>query len=100
MRRDFRQIIDLLESSGDLVRIKREVDPKFEMSAIMKKLEAEDKAFIFENIKNAEMPAVGGLFTSMSRIGLIFNEDSSENFTLDDAGQKVVAAIQNPTPTI
>ena len=54
MRRDFRQIIDLLESSGDLVRIKREVDPKFEMSAIMKKLEAEDKAFIFENIKNAE----------------------------------------------
>ena len=39
MRRDFRQIIDLLESSGDLVRIKREVDPKFEMSAIMKKLE-------------------------------------------------------------
>ena len=100
MRRDFRQIIDLLESSGDLVRIKREVDPKFEMSAIMKKLEAEDKAFIFENIKNAEMPAVGGLFTSMSRIGLIFNEDSSEDFTLDDAGQKVIAAIQNPTPTI
>ena len=100
MRRDFRQIIDLLESSGDLVRIKREVDPKFEMSAIMKKLEAEDKAFIFENIKNAEMPAVGGLFTSMSRIGLIFNEDSIEDFTLDDAGQKVIAAIQNPTPTI
>jgi len=99
MRRGFRQIMDLLEDTGDLVRIKREVDPKFEMSAIMKKLEAENKAFIFENIKNADMPAVGGLFTSMSRIGLIFNENTSEEFTLDDAGQKVIAAIENPTPT-
>ena len=84
--RNFREVLDLLDQKGDLVRISKEVDPKFEMPALMKQLEEEGKAFIFENVKGAKHPSVGGIFTSMDRYGLIFNPDASEKYSFDDAG--------------
>jgi len=100
MHRSFREIVKILDKKGSLIHIKKEVNPKFEMPAIMKKLEQEGKAFMFENIKGTNYKAVGGIFTSMNRYGLIFNEDASENFTYDQAGQKVQQGISNPIPYI
>ena len=96
MHRSFREIVTILDKKGSLIHIKKEVNSKFEMSAIMKKLEQEDKAFIFENIKDSKYKAVGGIFTTMDRYGLIFNEDASEDFTYDQAGRKVQQGISNP----
>ena len=98
MHRSFREVIDLLESQGKLVRLTNSVNPKYEMAALMKTLEDESKAFIFENVQNSNYKAVGGLFTSMGRYGLIFNEDGSEDFTYEQAGQKVMTGIANPIP--
>ena len=98
MHRSFREVIELLESQDKLVRLKNSVNPKYEMAALMKTLEDESKAFIFENVQNSNYKAVGGLFTSMGRYGLIFNEDGSEDFTYEQAGQKVMSGIANPIP--
>ena len=100
MHRSFREIVNILDKKGSLIHIKKEVNPKFEMPGIMKKLEQEGKAFIFENIKGSNYKAVGGIFTSMDRYGLIFNEDASESFTYDQAGKKVQQGISNPIPYI
>ena len=83
MHRSFREVIELLESQGKLVKIKKPVKPEYEMAALMKTLEEESKAFIFENVENSDYKAVGGLFTSMGRYGLIFNDDGSEDFTYE-----------------
>ena len=100
MRRNFRQIIDFLEQEGELVRIKKKISPNKEMAALMWQLEQQNKAFIFENVENSNMPAVGGLFTSYNRLQLIFNEKAAGNFTKDDAGKMIQDAIQQPIKTI
>lgn len=100
MRRNFRQIIDFLEQEGELVRIKKKISPNKEMAALMWQLEQQNKAFIFENIENSNMPAVGGLFTSYNRLQLIFKEKAAGDFTKDDAGKMIQDAIQQPIKTI
>ena len=98
MYRSFREIIELLDSQGKLVRLTKPVNPRFEMPALMKTLEDDAKAFIFENVQGSDYKAVGGLFTSMGRFGLIFNEDGNEDFTYEQAGQRVINGIANPIP--
>ena len=63
MHRSFREILNILDDKGSLVRIKKEVDPKYEMGAVMKQLEKEGKAFLFENVKGSKYQDVGGLLT-------------------------------------
>ena len=99
MYRSFRQVIELLDSQGKLVKVKKSVNPKYEMAALMKTLEDESRAFIFENVENSKYKAVGGLFTSMGRYGLIFNEDGSEDFTYEQAGQKVMSCLLSTSPS-
>ena len=48
---DLRDFLQLLESEGLLLRIKREVDPRFELMAVARKAEKLGKAVLFENIK-------------------------------------------------
>lgn len=59
------------------MRIKREVDPKFELPALLRQLEKSHKAFIFENIKGAEFPLIGGLLNSAKRLGQAVGKDTS-----------------------
>ncbi|HHY38345.1 MAG TPA: UbiD family decarboxylase [Clostridia bacterium] len=53
----FREQIKYLESRGWLRRVKREVSPVFEISALAKKLE-NGPALLFENVKDSTMPLV------------------------------------------
>lgn len=71
---DLRSMIRQLESQGELVRISRSVDSKFELAAVMTRLEAQGKAFIFENVRGAAFPLVGGLFNKIERFGIALGE--------------------------
>jgi 2,5-furandicarboxylate decarboxylase 1 len=73
-------MIRLLEDRGELVRIPREVDPRFEMAAVMARLEKARKAFIFEKVKGARFPAVGGLLNKIERFGLALGHDEARPF--------------------
>lgn len=46
------------EAAGEVVRIKKHLDPKFQVSAVLAKLEAEEKypACLFEDIGAAHIP--------------------------------------------
>jgi len=66
-----RSFIERLEADGELIRISKEVEPKYEMPAIISQLEKQrHKAYIFENVKDSDFPLVGGLYLDAGRIGL------------------------------
>lgn len=92
---DLRSLARLLEGSGDLVRIQRPVDSEYELAAVMTRLEAAGKAFVFENVKGARFPLIGGLFNRVDRFGVALGRGST-GFTHDDMDRHIEAAKSRP----
>lgn len=62
---DLRQFIQLLENENELLRIKDEVDLKFDISGYIRNTsDVEGPALLFENVKGHSMPVIGGLYSS------------------------------------
>ena len=68
----FRKFLEELERRGELRRVKREVDIKFESTAILKRAEREKgPAIFFEKLKGyPQKSMVGNLFSTEERIAL------------------------------
>lgn len=81
---DFRGLVKILEERGELYRISRPVEPKFEMPAVMEQIEQQRKAFIFENVKGAKFPVVGGLLNRIECYGWALGSRPGEPFTAQD----------------
>jgi 2,5-furandicarboxylate decarboxylase 1 len=71
---DLRGFIEYLEKEHpeQVVRISREVDPKFGVSGILERLERDGKfpLVIFENVKGSEIPLVANMHASFERLRL------------------------------
>jgi 2,5-furandicarboxylate decarboxylase 1 len=74
---DLRSFAALLEDQGELVHISKEVEPRFELPALLQQLEQSRKAFIFDNVKGARFPLIGGLLNSTQRLGQAIGNDTS-----------------------
>lgn len=72
MQKDMRFCLELLKSADRLLTIKREVDPKFELPAMMKTAEKIGKAVFFEKVKGSTFPVVNNLFGSREMLALLF----------------------------
>lgn len=60
---DLRAFIAHLERSGNLLRVKTEVDPQHEIAAYIRKTsDTRGPALFFERVKGYDMPVVGGLY--------------------------------------
>jgi len=67
---DLRGFLELLEESGQLCRIKVEVDPELEIAAITDRVSKQPgggKALYFEKVKNHRVPVLTNLFGSPQR---------------------------------
>ena len=79
-----------LEKHGHLLRIKDEVDPYLEMSAIQLEVyERNGKAVYFERVKGSNFPAVSNLFGDIDRSKFMFR-DTWKNI------QKLIALKTDP----
>src|SRR5215510_11425013 len=71
---DLRGFIEFLEKEHPehVVRIKKEVDPKFGVSGILERLERDGRfpLVIFENVKGSKMPLVANMHASFERLRL------------------------------
>lgn len=65
---DLRAYLNRLEREGEILHIQREVDPVWEMAAVIRR--AGDKAVFCHNVKGSTMPMVGNLFGSPRKIEL------------------------------
>ena len=90
---DLRSQFKAVEAWGDLVRIRKEVNPRFELPGICKKLEA-DKAVLFEKVQGHSMPVVVGMENNRSRIARVLGTDDFQFMP------RYLEAIRSPPPSL
>lgn len=77
---DLREFLTFLENKDELLKTKKPVDVKFEISSYIRKTsDQRGPALFFENVKNFNMPVVGGVFATRERAFLAL-ETSSEDY--------------------
>ncbi|MGA2463498.1 MAG: UbiD family decarboxylase [Thermodesulfobacteriota bacterium] len=93
MSRSLRDFLNELDSRGELLRVRKEVDPRFEMAAVMWKLER-GQAVLFERVKGYSVPIVGNLLNSRKRIALSLGVEEA------DILRKCVYGLDHPIEPI
>ena len=71
--RDLRAYLNRLEHEGEIIHIQREVDPIWEVAAVIRR--AGDKAIFCDRVKGSKIPMVGNLFGSPRLIELCMDLD-------------------------
>lgn len=62
-----------LERSGQLLRIKSEIDPNLDMAEVHRRVfEAKGPALLFENVKGSKFPAASNLYGTFDRTRFLF----------------------------
>ena len=90
---DLRSYVAELERTGQLLRVKAEVDARLEVSEIVQRLvRQEGPAVLFERVRGATFPLVMNLFGSRQRIELALGRHPEE------IGRELIAAVQGLNP--
>jgi 2,5-furandicarboxylate decarboxylase 1 len=90
-RQALRSFLAELEQSGDLLRIREPVDPRYELSAYLSEL-AHGPAVLFESMNGHALQAIGNVLNSSARIARALGIAPPE------MQSKIVAAIRAPLP--
>lgn len=86
-----------LERTGQLVRIREEVDPHLEMAAIhMRVFERGGPALLFENVRGTRFPAVSNLFGTLERSRYIFRDTLERVKALVELKYDPVRVLRSP----
>jgi UbiD family decarboxylase len=85
---DLKKFVDVLDEKGLLVRIKKQVDVKYEIATIMKMVDG--KPLLFENVKGFEMPVLANICSTRELIATGLEVKKDEIIT------KLTNAIDNP----
>ena len=97
---DLRDFVSQLERSGELKRVRAEVDPKLEMTEVCDRvLKAGGPALLFEKPKGHVIPVLGNLFGTTRRVALAMGAEAGAypRETLRDVG-KLLAFLREPEP--
>ena len=79
---DLREYVNKLERAGEIARVRREVDPKFEVGAICKTAhEKGRKALLFDRVRGSSMPVVTELLGTFKRIAMAIDTEESDLFS-------------------
>jgi 2,5-furandicarboxylate decarboxylase 1 len=74
---DLNACVEFLEGTGNLIRVKSEVDPEHELAGIARKFEG-SKCILFEKVKGSEFPVFIGLLWNRDIVGKLFGVPSVE----------------------
>jgi 2,5-furandicarboxylate decarboxylase 1 len=98
MGEDFRGFLKEMEETkeGGFVRIKKEVDTRYEIAAIVTKLERARRVplLLFENVKGKNMPVVVNCYATRGRVARGFG------ILKEDLSNRVNEAYMNPIPPV
>jgi len=96
MARDLRQFIELLESKGQLKRIKALVDSDLEIAEISNRmLQAGGPGLLFENVKDSPFPIAINLLGTLQRVCWAMKMENP--LELEELGKKL-GMLQQPKP--
>lgn len=86
-----------LERTGQLVRIKEEVDPHLEMAAIhLRVYAAGGPALLFENVKGSRFRTASNIFGTLERSRFIFRDSLEKVQRLIDLKNDPMQALRHP----
>src|ERR1700743_3164296 len=86
-----------LENTGQLIRIKEEIDPYLELAAIHLKVhEAKGPALLFENVKGSKFRAASNIFGTLDRSKYIFRDTLPLVHQLMELRSDPIKAIKSP----
>lgn len=88
-----RGLLAALEAAGELHRVKRAVDPRFEIASVLS-LRQDGPAQFFERVGNHAMPVVANLLNSRPRIAC------GLGIIRDDLHARCLSALRNPIPPL
>lgn len=81
MPKDLRYFLKEIQDKepGDFVRVRKEVDPKFELCGVVRKFQDEGRypLVYFEKVKGSRFPVASNLFASPSRLAIAFGAKES-----------------------
>lgn len=80
MDRDLRFVINLFEKSGDLVHIKEEFDPLYEIAAALLH-RPKGPALFFDHVKGYSIPVIGNLLNTPRKYGLSLGIPENQTFS-------------------
>jgi len=90
---DLQDFIDELLACGEMRVVEKEVDPEFELAAVVSRSQKEsDQAILFKNVRGSKFPVVANLYGSFSRMAQMIG---SEDPTLH---QKWLSFFDSMTP--
>jgi len=93
--KDLRQFISLLEGKGQLVRVKKQVDPYLEMTEMYDRLiKKGGPAILFENAKGSKIPVLVNLYGTVERVALGLETDEKGLLEIGE----FLAFLQHPEP--
>ena len=79
---DLQEFIEKLDKEAELGRVRKEVDPKFELGALCKTVhEKGRKALLFEKVRGNSMPVVTELLGTFKRIAMAIDTDETDLFS-------------------
>ena len=92
---DIQQFIEKLEKTGELKRIKTEVNTNLEIAEILRRVSyTKGPAILFENVKDYEMPVLGNAFGSIRRL-----EIGLETTEFSEIGQRIADMTKMEIPS-
>ena len=98
MVEDFRTFLEEMEETkeGGFIRVKKEIDYRFETAAFVKKLEQTRKVplIIFEKIKGKSMPVAVNCNGTRGRVA------QALNIPKEDLGKSILNAYSHPVPPV
>ena len=88
--KDLHEFISLLETRGELVRIKTLVDPELEITEITDRVsKAFGPALLFENVKGSDLPVLINAYGTTRRMAMSLQVEH-----LDDIGEEISKLLQ------
>ena len=92
MSRDLRSFLSLLEEKDLLIRVKKSVNRRYELAALISKAQKLGKAILFENVLDSSIPVVSNVVGSRRMLALALGVDVNE--ILDEYIRRSAEPIQ------
>lgn len=95
--RSLRECVNDLDESGQLVRIREEVDPYLEAAEIHRRVfQAGGPAVLYENVKGCRFPLMSNLYGTMERMRFIFRDTLAAIERLMRLKRDPIAPVRHP----
>lgn len=78
MQADLRAFLQVLEQHGKLLRLRRLVDPRTELAALILEAERRHQAVLFESVTGSNLPCVANVVGDREMLGLALNVPPEE----------------------